>query len=135
MNTRLVAGRLMDSPGYNPPMAKPEVQILVCLNERAPDAGKPSCAPRGALEVYHRFKDRVRELGLRDRVMVNRTGCLKHCSRGITVAIQPHNLWYAHVTADDVDEILATGVVGEGPAGDREPCEVTRLRMPDIPWE
>lgn len=116
-------------------MPKPEVQILVCLNERAPDATKPSCAPRGALAVYHRFKDRVKELGLRDRVMVNRTGCLKHCSQGIAVAIQPYNFWYAGVAPADVDEILATSVIGEGPEGAREPREVERLRMPDIPWE
>jgi (2Fe-2S) ferredoxin len=109
-------------------MPTPEIQILVCVNERAPDARKPSCAPRGGLEVYRRFKDRVRELGIRDRVMVNRTGCLKHCSRGITVAVWPWNLWYRQVTLDDVDEILERTVLGEGEA-------VERLRMPDIPWE
>lgn len=113
-------------------MPSPEYQILVCLNERAPDAPKPSCAPRGALAVYHRFKDRVRELGIRDTVMVNRTGCLKHCSRGITVAIQPHNLWYSGVTPEDVDEILEVSVLGAGPDGSKV---VERLRMPDIPWE
>ena len=113
-------------------MAKPDVQILVCVNERPPDAAKPCCALRGSLAVYHRFKDRVRELGLRDRVMVNRTGCLKHCSRGITVAIQPENLWYGGVTLEDVDEILEVSVLGRRPGGSRE---VERLRMPDIPWE
>lgn len=104
------------------------MQILVCLNERPPDAPKPSCGPRGALAVYHRFKDRVRELGLRDRVLVTRTGCLKHCSRGITVAVWPFDLWYAGVTPEDVDEILERAVAGDG-----EPVE--RLIMPDIPWE
>ena len=64
-------------------MPKPEIQILVCTNEREPGDRKPSCGPRGAMDVYHRFKDRVKELGVRDRVMVVRTGCLKHCSRGI----------------------------------------------------
>lgn len=113
-------------------MPTPELQILVCLNERKPGAAKPSCGPKGALDVYHRFKDRVRELGLRDSVMVNRTGCLKHCSRGITVAIQPQNLWYAGVTTDDVDEILEVTVLGGGPGGNRV---VERLKMPDIPWE
>lgn len=104
------------------------MQILVCLNERPPESGKPSCGPRGALAVYHRFKDRVKELGLRDRVMVNRTGCLKHCSRGTTVAIWPWNLWYGGVTAEDVEEILQTSVLGGG-------REVERLRMPPGPWE
>lgn len=109
-------------------MPKPRIQILVCLNERPPESPKPSCAHRGALEVYHRFKDRVKELGIRDRVMVVRTGCLKHCSQGITVAVWPFNLWYRGVTVNDVDEILRTSVLEDG-------REVERLRMPDIPWE
>ena len=108
-------------------MAKPEIQILVCTNERPTDARKPSCGPRGALEVYRRFKDGVRERGIRDRVMVVRTGCLKHCSQGITVNLWPRNLWYARVSLEDVDEILDRSVIcGE---------EIERLRMPDVPWE
>ncbi len=108
-------------------MPKPQIQILVCVNERAPDARKPSCGPRGDLEVYRRFKDGVRARGIRDHVMVVRTGCLKHCSRGITVNIWPPNLWYARVTLDDVDEILDRSVLAEE--------EIERLAMPDIPWE
>jgi (2Fe-2S) ferredoxin len=106
----------------------PEVQILVCLNERPAESAKPSCARRGSLDVYHRFKDRVKELGLRDRVIVTRTGCLKHCSRGTTVALWPWNLWYGGVTPEDVEEILQTTVLGGG-------REVERLRMPSGPWE
>lgn len=109
-------------------MPAPEIQILVCVNDRPPGAPKPSCAPRGGLELYRRFKDRVRELELRERVMVTRTGCLKHCSRGIAVAVWPWNLWYQRVRVEDVDEILETSVLGEGRA-------VERLSMPDIPWE
>jgi (2Fe-2S) ferredoxin len=109
-------------------MPKPQVQILVCTNERDPATRKPSCGPRGSMDVYHRFKDRVKELGIRDQVMVVRTGCLKHCSHGITVAVWPYNLWYRRVTLGDVEEILQTSVLGEG-------REVERLRMPDVPWE
>lgn len=108
-------------------MPVPEFQILVCTNERPPNAVKPCCNPRGGLDLYRRFKDRVRAHGLRDRVMVTRTGCLKHCSQGIAVAIWPQNVWMAGVTLNDVDEIL-TRVVIEG--GD-----LPRLTMPDISWE
>jgi len=108
-------------------MAKPEIQILVCTNERPPEAKKPSCGPKGGLEVYRRFKDTVRARGIRDRVMVVRTGCLKHCSQGITVAIWPSNTWYRRVTLEDVEEIVERTVIG----GE----EIERLRMPDIPWE
>lgn len=107
-------------------MPKPEIQILVCTNERPIDAPKPSCAHRNGLALYHRFKDRAKELGLRDQVMVTRTGCLKHCSQGVTVAVQPLNCWYAGVSDGDVDEILGASERGE---------EVARLRMPDVPWE
>ena len=109
-------------------MPNPQIQILVGLNERPAESPKPSCAARGSLAVYHRFKDRVKELGIRDRVMVTRTGCLKHCSQGITVAVWPFNLWYARVTVGDVEEILQRTVLEDG-------REVERLRMPDIPWE
>lgn len=110
-------------------MPAPEVQILVCVNEREPDARKPSCGPRGGLEVYRRFKDELRERGLRDRMIVTRAGCLKHCSHGITVAVWPWNLWYAGVTLGDVGEILDAVEWGDG-------SEVERLRMPaDAKWE
>jgi (2Fe-2S) ferredoxin len=107
-------------------MPKPTIQILICTNERPEGAAKPCCAHRDGLAVYHQFKDRARELGLRDRVMVTRTGCLKHCSQGLTVAVQPANAWYAGVTVADVDEILGASEGGG---------EVARLLMPDVPWE
>ncbi len=108
-------------------MPKPKIQILVCVNERPSGARKPSCGPRGGLDVYRRFKDGVRAKGIREDVMVVRTGCLKHCSQGITVNIWPLNLWYRRVTLDDVEEILDRSVIGGQ--------EIERLRMPDIPWE
>ncbi|MDY7095588.1 MAG: (2Fe-2S) ferredoxin domain-containing protein [Acidobacteriota bacterium] len=114
-------------------MPNPEVQILVCVNERPEGASKPCCSRRGALKVYHRFKDRVKELGIRDQVMVNRTGCLKHCSQGVAVAVWPWNRWYAGVEPEDVEEILQTTVLGQGTTGKGEAVE--RLVMPDIPWE
>jgi (2Fe-2S) ferredoxin len=107
-------------------MPKPRVQILVCTNERPADASRPCCAARDGVEVYRRFKDRARALGVRDEILVTRTGCLRHCSRGVTVAVWPQNFWYGNVAAGDVDEILAAA--GEG-------REIERLRMPDGPWE
>ena len=108
-------------------MPKPKIQLLVCTNERPPEATKPSCGPRGGLEVYRRFKDVIRKRGLRSDVMVVRTGCLKHCSQGITVCLWPHNLWFRGVGLDDVESIVERSIVaGEG---------IPELEMPDIPWE
>lgn len=108
-------------------MPKPRLQILVCTNERPEGARKPSCGPKDAGEVYRRFKDVVRARGLRDHVMVVRTGCLKHCSRGVVVALWPANTWYRGVRLEDVEEIVERSAIdGE---------VVDRLVMPDIPWE
>lgn len=110
-------------------MPYPRVQILVCTNERAADSGRPSCAPRGGLEVYRRFKDAIRARGLRDEVIVTRTGCMKHCSLGVTVGVWPGNRWYSGVTTRDVDEILDTSVAGPERV-------VERLALPPhAPWE
>jgi (2Fe-2S) ferredoxin len=106
---------------------KPRYHVLVCTNERPPDNPKGSCAPKGAEELVDRLKSMVRERGLDRSVIVNRTSCLKHCSQGVTVAVQPDNVWYAKVQASDLEEICAAHLEGGR--------TVDRLLMPDIPWE
>ena len=107
-------------------MPKPEVQILVCLKERPEGAGKACCRSRGSSDLYYRLKDLVRARGLKETVLVTKTGCLHHCSRGITVSVWPHNHWYGGVTLEDAEDLLDGAVRG---------AEVERLRMPDGPWE
>jgi len=109
------------------PVPKPERQVLVCVNARPPGNPKGCCTEKGAQELLDRLKDAVRDGPLDGRVMVNKTGCLKHCSQGVTVAVQPDNVWYARVTLADVDEILRSHL--------EEGHPVERLLMPDIPWE
>jgi (2Fe-2S) ferredoxin len=106
---------------------KPERQVLICANARPPGHPKGSCAASGSQPLFDALRDLVRERGLEDRVMVNRTYCLKHCSRGPVVAVQPDNVWYAAVRPEDVPEICASHLERGEP--------VERLLMPDIPWE
>lgn len=108
-------------------MPKPARQVLVCVNSRPPGHPKGSCGEKGSQELFDRLKGRLRERGLKPPVMANRTYCLKHCSRGPVVAVQPDNVWYAGVTADDLEEICRSHLEGGRP--------VERLLMPDIPWE
>jgi (2Fe-2S) ferredoxin len=108
-------------------LPKPRHHVLVCTNTRPPDNPKGSCGPKGADALVDRLKDLARDHGLRDRVIVNRTSCLKHCSRGVTVAVQPDDVWYAGVTDADLEEICREHLQGGRP--------VARLLMPDIPWE
>jgi (2Fe-2S) ferredoxin len=106
---------------------RPERQVLVCVNARPPGNPKGSCGEKDSQSLYDALRDIVQERGLEERVMVNRTMCLKHCSRGPVVAVQPDNVWYAGVTPDDLAEICSAHLEGGQP--------VERLFMPDIPWE
>lgn len=107
-------------------MPKPDIQIFVCLNERPEDAPKACCGRRGSKELYYRLKDLVRERGLRDTVLVTKTGCQHHCSRGPTVSVWPQNHWFGHVAVDDAEAVLEAALAG---------VEVERLQMPPGPWE
>jgi (2Fe-2S) ferredoxin len=74
------------------------------------------------------MKDLVRDAGLRGDVIVSRTGCLKHCSLGVTVAVYPENVWYARVTGEDLSEICDSHL--------RDGRPIARLLLPeDAPWE
>lgn len=107
-------------------MPRPRHQILVCTNQRPPESGKPSCQPSGGLDLYQRLKDLVRARGLKDEVLLTRTGCLRHCSRGPVVAAWPANVWFAHAHAEDAEALLAAVLDGQQAEG---------LEMPDVPWE
>lgn len=108
-------------------MAKPLRHVLVCLNQRAPGNLKGSCGEKGSEAVLTRLKELVAEAGLRETVMVVGTRCLKHCSRGVTVAVYPENVWYGGVKQEDLAEICDVHL--------RRGEPIQRLVMPDIPWE
>ncbi len=107
-------------------MPIPRAQLLVCVNDRGEGAPKQSCGRCGGLDLYYRLKDRVKERGLRDELLVTRTGCLKHCSRGPTVVVWPGNLWHGAVEVADADELLDAALRGE---------PLARRPMPPGPWE
>ncbi len=46
-----------------------------------------TCRKRGALEVYAQLQREIADRGLTDRVVLEKTGCLKECKQGPNVAI------------------------------------------------
>lgn len=108
-------------------MPKPQRHVLVCTNVRPPGNPKGSCGEKGSEALSDELKAMVKSRGLGERVIVNKTSCLKHCSRGITLAVYPENVWYAQVRAEDLEEICSSHLEKGQP--------LPRLFMPDIPWE
>ena len=109
-------------------MPRPERHLLICSNNRGNYHPRGSCGEKGGERLVGAMKDLLREKGLREKVLVTRTGCLKHCSHGITAAVYPDNVWYRGVTEADLLEICESHLRGG--------VSIERLRLPDeAPWE
>ena len=99
--------------------------VFVCTNERAPDHPKGSCKLKGSVEVRDKLKAELKARGLAKLVRANNAGCLDQCEFGITVVVYPEQVWYGHVTIDDIPEIIEKHLIkGE---------IVERLLLPDQP--
>jgi len=102
-----------------------EKHVFICTNRRDPSNPKGSCAAKGSEAIRERFKKEIYERGLKGRMRANAAGCLDQCENGCTVVVYPEQVWYGHVTPDDVSEIIEEHLLGGR--------IVERLLMPDQP--
>ena len=98
--------------------------IFVCTNRRAPDDPRGDCGSKGGDEVQKRFKEELKRRGLKGDVRANKAGCLDTCKLGVSVVVYPEGIWYAHVTPDDVAEVVDEHLLQGRP--------VQRLLMPGV---
>src|SRR5205085_7050927 len=66
-----------------------------------------SCLFSNAQAVKARLEDAIVEAGLEQRVEVCGVGCLRLCSHGPLVQVDPHATLYQQVTPDDAPSIIA----------------------------
>src|SRR5262245_33887451 len=99
--------------------------VSVCINERAEGHPKGCCKQRGGAEVRDRLKAELGARGLAKVIRANNAGCLDQCENGVTVVVYPEQVWYGHVTVEDVPEIIEKHLIGGEP--------VARLLLPDQP--
>ena len=99
--------------------------VFVCVNERSADHPRGCCKARGGIEVRDRLKAELTKRGLSKLIRPNNAGCLDQCEYGVTIVVYPEQVWYGHVTVDDVVEIVDKHLIG----GE----VVTRLMIPEQP--
>jgi len=87
-----------------------DAHIFCCINERAPDHPRGSCARRGSVELHQYMKEKSKELGI-EGIRVNKAGCLDRCELGPVMVIYPEGTWYAINSTADIDEILEHHVI------------------------
>lgn len=91
--------------------------VFFCVNDRGPDAERPSCNRCGAAHMRDHAKARVKELGLAGpgRVRINQAGCLDRCDEGPVCVVYPEGTWYTYVDETDIDEIIDSHLVNGKP--------------------
>jgi (2Fe-2S) ferredoxin len=77
-----------------------KVHAFVCL-------GGKSCPGLGSEAVWSALRTAVAERGLKDRIRINKAGCMSQCGNGPMVCVYPQDVWYAGVKPQDMDVILA----------------------------
>ena len=96
-------------------MLRFEKHIFICENQREKGDSKGSCANKGSKETIALFKKRLKELGLNQKVRVNRSGCLDACEFGPSIVIYPEQIWYGRVEESDVEEIIQSHIINNKP--------------------
>jgi (2Fe-2S) ferredoxin len=102
-------------------MPQLEKHVFVCLNSRPPDDDRGDCLSKGGEAVHVAFKEALHARGMKGRMRANKAGCLDQCKHGCTVVVYPEQVWYGHVTPEDVPEIVEQHLIGGRP--------VERLRI------
>jgi (2Fe-2S) ferredoxin len=88
--------------------------LFVCINRRAEDNPKGSCAAKDSEEVYRALKAEIAARGLAKlEARVCTSSCLDQCATGVTVLVEPDHFFYGHVTVADVPEIVDGLVNGQ----------------------
>ena len=72
--------------------------ILVCTGT--------GCSSAGAEGIISEFEAQLKKHDLDKEVRVVKTGCLGLCAKGPNVVVYPEGVYYSHVSAEDVPEIV-----------------------------
>jgi NADH-quinone oxidoreductase subunit F len=93
-----------DQSAYLADDAKTEIRIC---------AGT-ACHASGRVALRKAVEKTLAERDLTDKVAVVETGCHGFCEEGPIVVVRPQGLFYPRLKPSDIEEIIATSVVGDG---------------------
>jgi (2Fe-2S) ferredoxin len=86
--------------------------LFVCCNQRPAGHPRGCCDTAATGALREKFKLETAKRKLNPLVRANQAGCLDQCEHGPCVVLYPQEIWYGHVTLDDVERILDETVIG-----------------------
>lgn len=87
-----------------------EKHVFVCENSREASDPRGCCASRGATEFTSALKSLCKNSTFKNKVRVNKAGCLDFCSQGAVAVVYPDAIWYRGLTAADATEIFESHI-------------------------
>ena len=75
----------------------------------------PNCTPRGSRALLPVLEAALANAGIADRVEVLATSCRNRCDYGPSMNVYPGPVFYNHLTAEAIDEIVREHLVGGKP--------------------
>lgn len=82
--------------------------VFVCTSGKV-------CPLEGSEAVLSTLRKEIAELGLKNQIRINKTGCLDQCGNGPMIVVYPEGVWYAHVQPEDCHEIVESHLLGDKP--------------------
>jgi (2Fe-2S) ferredoxin len=74
------------------------------------------CPAQGDVEkMVKALRTAVAQAGKHVEVRVNKAGCFSQCGHGPMIVVYPENVWYAGVKESDLEEIMASHILGGVP--------------------
>ena len=89
--------------------------IFICINERDASAPRKSCGANIGLAIANRFKELIRENGLRMSVRAQKSSCFDVCEEGPIAVVYPEGVFYKKISINDVDEIFEQHILNNNP--------------------
>jgi NADH-quinone oxidoreductase subunit F len=71
------------------------------------------CQARKSLKVSTALSQEIKARGLADTVAIKETGCHGFCELGPILVIEPENIFYCRVKAEDIPEIISETILGD----------------------
>ena len=89
-----------------------ERYLFICTNRRKDDDPRGSCAAKGSEKIADDLKVALGKLGVAKKVRACKSSCLDMCESGVSILVEPDNVFYGHVKPEDVEEIAKATAEG-----------------------
>jgi len=89
-----------------------ERYLFICTNRRKDDDPRGSCAAKDSEKIADELKKELGKLGVAKKVRACKSSCLDMCEAGVSILVEPDNIFYGHVKSEDVEEIAKATAEG-----------------------